>query len=355
MDANMLQALWHLEASVDSLVALKERRRADLLEMTSSIERLHQRLYEVPPEKLGTAPEAPGALCLEALADTRRRLGALETIEQERLSSIEAGSANLQAAWDSLGLRVPDDLEEQEKAFLQEPPPISDACLAYLASRRGELETWCSKLKLQENSLRVELAELQHRVSPFSLSLPTIPERLPLLRQVRVLEVAVHDLQRTAEEFVQQQRTELTAFYETSRLPNVSEVLSMLESAHGLRDALHVLASQWDGISAQRAEHHRISNLIADREALEAEMCAFDVEASDPLRFKKRGYSGVQENRRRADYQRQLRMLDASLSASKVDWHQHEGMPFFLEGVEYRVAEILSAEHTHMYACMHRT
>lgn len=79
-------------------------------------------------------------------------------------------------------------------------------------------------------------------------------------------------------------------------------------------------------------------------------MRQFDEEACDPLRFNRRGYSGVQESKRRAEYQRKLQMLDSSIFTSTGEWEQSEGNPFCLNGAEYRGAEILDSERTHMYA-----
>lgn len=79
-------------------------------------------------------------------------------------------------------------------------------------------------------------------------------------------------------------------------------------------------------------------------------MRVFDTQASTPNRFRQRGYSGVQENRTRADFQRRLRMLDTSLQESMAEWANREGVPLCKDGAEYRGAELLPANHTHMYA-----
>jgi len=256
----------------------------------------------------------------------------------------------LKGLWADLGLRVPEELEGQELAFVRGEVPVSDACLSYLDARQAGLTCLRSNLESKKAGLQEEVSAWKQRLAPFQLPLPEVPHGLPLTRCVEAFEALEADLERTAADFVCTERVALDEFGMSSLLPNVRELLDVLEPAEELTVELEVMAEFWQRLRMQRSEHRRISDLIAARETLEAEMRQFDVDASDPSRFKKRGYSGVQENKRRADYQRQLRMLDSSLSASMTDWAQREGIPFCLGGVEYRGSEILPTEHTHMYA-----
>merc|ERR1712007_61740 len=157
------------------------------------------------------------------------------------------------------------------------------------------------------------------------------------------LKATISEIQATASDFVYQEREALRDFGERAVLANIREIVVKMDAAKDIRDELEILTEHWDRIVAQRTRHKRISDIIFDREALEVEMRDFDKETADPARFKKRDYSGVDENKRRVKNQRRLKVLDNSLSALMAEWYQLEDAPF-------PAGKLLPADRTDMYA-----
>lgn len=347
---NLLQAAHHWEASTKSLAALRDCRSAELGVLTARIAELHLCLYNTPPGAALAETDEAGALWVESLEKVRQCLHGLEALERERREAVAKGVACLQELWDLLGLQVPEALEEQERTFLQAQLPVSDSCIRYLERRNADLAEMRDQLEDEARHLRSEVDAWRERLAPFEMLVPEDDHDLPLLSLVDALRESERSGGRIALDFVQRERSMLAAFHEATSLASVQTVLEEFERADGLVGELGVLAKRWDQVTRQLSEYTRLSELVTAREALEADMRDFDAEASDPNRFKRRGYSGVEENRRRADYQRRLKVLDASLTASTAEWQQREGTPFQHDGAAYRGAEILPSKHTHMYA-----
>ena len=69
-----------------------------------------------------------------------------------------------------------------------------------------------------------------------------------------------------------------------------------------VRPILRVLSSASERTKTQRAVRGKVLNMIAHREALKGEMTVFEQGASDPNRFKVRGYNGVTESKKVRNY-----------------------------------------------------
>jgi hypothetical protein len=346
----LLQKAQDLEASISSMLGVKESRINELHELTAQVENLHMRLHESLLSTPLPVPEDQGALHSSTLAKVQERLRYLESHELERQKLVAERFEQLQQLWGAVGLEVPEDLEPMEKALLQGPLSVSDSVMVYVDSRKATLTNWRDNLEPEESALQGRLAELHKQLSPLGVNLPDAPVGLPLLPCIKVLRSLVAAAEITAKEFVLQQRVSLQNFADATQLENVCLACIQLQDVNDLSQELSILGSHWERLCSQFAEHRRILELVAARENLEDEVRHFDAQASGPDRFRKRGYSGVQENKVRTDYQRRLRMLDASLQQSMGDWSQREGVPFCKEGAEYRGAEMLPSDHTHMYA-----
>lgn len=351
-DANLLQVTQHMETNIRSLTELKEIRSKELADLSSQIAEVHWRLREAPVSFHLPNSTERGALEARTIEQVRERLRSFENLEKERQQISADRVVKLHQLWAVLGVEVPEGLDAQELTLVQGPPPVSDAQIAYLDARYDHLLRWRDNLEPEESSLQAKLAEYREQCQPFgsALSLPEVPAGLPLLPCIKALAAAVQEAEYTARGFVREQCSTLKIFYETSRLDNVAQALGALEGTTELQEELSTLRQHWERLTFQQAEYHRIFELISSREALESQMRRFDTEASKPDRFRQRGYSGVQENKIRADYKRRLSMLDSSMVASMSEWMQREGDTFRINGVEYRGADLLPSEHTHMYA-----
>jgi len=349
---NLLEVTRHVEASIQSLSELKDQRSKELVELCLQIDEVHQRLREAPVSFHLPSPGERGALETRTIAQLRDRLRDLDLLERERQKLSTEQVKKLQQLWGVLGVEVPDGLDAQELALVQGPPPVSDAQIAYLEARQEHLLRWRDNLEPEESSLQAKLAEYREHFQPFGdcLTLPEVPSGLPLLPCIKALVAVIQEAECTARAFVREQRHSLEEFYQTSRLESVVVALQELTSTTELQDELIILKRHWERVCFQRAEYQRIIDIISSRETLEAQMRRFDHEASDPQRFRRRGYSGVEENKIRADYQRRLQKLDSALSDSMTEWAEREGETFAINGVEYMRAEMLPPEHTHMYA-----
>eukprot|EP00928_Gymnodinium_smaydae_P072443 TRINITY_DN5579_c0_g3_i5.p1 TRINITY_DN5579_c0_g3~~TRINITY_DN5579_c0_g3_i5.p1 ORF type:complete len:1220 (-),score=313.40 TRINITY_DN5579_c0_g3_i5:468-4127(-) len=347
---SLLQVAKQLEVSSSSLKALKRERGRELLAAAAEIEDIFRRLHEASADPPVPSPEDPGSLRLQSIAEVQKRLEDLKSVRDERQLVVSSAMDRLQDLWDTLGLRIPDDLDVQELPLLEGPPCISDQRLAYIDVRSAHLSAWICDLEVEKTRWQAEFDEWSRSMARFALPATEVPPGLPLLRAVEALQSAAKQTEAEAGCFLRGEQAALVSFYDTSRLPNVAAAAEALGSAPTLAEALNELARHWERLGAQRQEHGRIAELVAARERLQADMRDFDAETSDPNRFKRRGYSGVVENKRRTEYQRQLRLLDSALGASTADWAQREGVPFCLDGVEYRGSELLPSEHTHMYA-----
>jgi len=330
--------------------ALRSTRKEELLQLTTRIVELHESLFERPAEVSHT-PEQAGALQEHTLASLRERLGDLEALEGERRTQAMQQQRRLEDLWDSLGLQIPEGLLPQEAALLQGIVPLSERRLHDLNIRQGELCLWQEQVRVEVDNLQQELDEWTERLSPFGLPGPeTVPDDLPLLPRCECLKGAVQDVETVATDFVSTEWVAWDEFARAAQLRNILTAVEAIRAAADLPMQLKVFSEHWTRVCGQREEHRRISELIDSRTALERDIRDFDAETKDPNRFKRRGYNGVEESRRRAEYQRRLRMLDSSISVSKNDWQQGEGVPFCVHGSEYRGTELLPNERTHMYA-----
>lgn len=338
-----------LEQSYSALARLKESRARELDEIQQHVQALRLRLGS-PPDDAPIDKESPGALSTAAMTEARVRLKALEAVERERQSCLGAALTRLSHCWDALGLTVPDELEPQEVQMLQGVEVISDDLLKYCESRELALSALQAELEREVADLRERVDHWRQCFMHFGMAVPDDPQ-LPYIPAVRILRAATADAEIAASDFLQHEKVALQAFFESTRLPNIQSTLDELNCVPGsYMQQLEVLRHHWDRTVVQRQEYRKIVDMIAAREALEVEMREFDLEASDPQRFRKRNYSGVEENRRRVEYQKRLRTLDSSLHAASAEWEEREGLPFHVNGTPYVGNEILNADHTHMYA-----
>eukprot|EP00929_Paragymnodinium_shiwhaense_P091449 TRINITY_DN51404_c0_g2_i1.p1 TRINITY_DN51404_c0_g2~~TRINITY_DN51404_c0_g2_i1.p1 ORF type:complete len:1669 (+),score=439.28 TRINITY_DN51404_c0_g2_i1:162-5168(+) len=353
--ANLLQQRAWLEASLETLNGMREEREAELQRLSEIASQSYLRLHELQPAVPLPTATTPRALHEASLQSLRDSAVELRSLERAREAHVYAQAAIFKDVWEQLGLRLPGELEALEARLLEEQPPISDSYLAYLEGRLSRLSALQEEWKAEEAQLDGAVRDWRQRLEAFPTKpLPEAPEALPLARSVHLLRQTLQEAEETASTFLQDEAGALAAFATTARLPCTEELLSELQQTEGLTEKLAVLQRNWERCIAQRSEHYRIAELIASREALQKEMRDFDSEASDPNRFRRRGYSGVQESKRRAEYQQRLKALDSSLSVSIGEWLQREGSAFCLGGVAYRGAELLPAEHTHMYAWTNR-
>lgn len=348
---SLLERVRVLEQCVDGLFRLKETRARELVEIQQQLEALRYRLGVPRDDPIET--EGHGALSASAMTEARMRLKALEVLERERQNSLATALTRLSQRWDALGLAVPDELEAQEVQLLQGVEVLSEDLLNYCESREAALTQLHSDLERQVAGLRERLGQWRQCLEHFGLVVAE-DSQTQLFPAIRVLRAATADAEIAASDFLQHEKVALQAFFESTQLPNVKSLLDEISCApSSYVQQLEVLRQHWERTVLQRQDYRKIVDMIAAREALEIEMREFDFEASDRQRFRKRHYSGVEESRRRVEYQKQIRSLDASLQACSAEWEEREGLPFHINGVHYVCSENLNADcaHTERSAC----
>merc|ERR1719446_918452 len=160
-------------------------------------------------------------------------MNSLESLERDRQKLVNERFDQVQQLWAAVGLEGPDDLEAMEVTLLQGPLPVSDSCIAYLDSRMTQLVNWRDNLEPEESALQASFAELHKQLALLGVSLPEVPQGLPLLPCIKALRTMVAGAETAAAEFVQAKRLQFDKFGEMTGLQNVRAVCEDLSNAAG--------------------------------------------------------------------------------------------------------------------------